>query len=132
MTARPLDELLDLRDTAWMDDALCAQVDPELFFPELGSKDFDRARQVCANCPVAASCTDYALRRPDLEGIWAGMTKEQRRRERSRRGIRLAPVLEHGTRSMWAAKGCRCDPCVDAARAYDRAYRARLRAKRAA
>ena len=35
--------------------ALCAQVDPELFFPEKGQPS-GPAKAVCARCPVTALC----------------------------------------------------------------------------
>ena len=35
--------------------ALCAQVDPELFFPDIGQPS-DTAKSVCARCPVTALC----------------------------------------------------------------------------
>lgn len=47
----------------WRAEALCAQVDPELFFPEQGFPSH-HARAVCARCPVAAECLDWALTHP--------------------------------------------------------------------
>ncbi len=50
----------DLRDYA-----ACRDTDPELFFP-IGNAgpallQLDRARQVCAGCPVHTSCLEWAL-----------------------------------------------------------------------
>lgn len=59
-------------------DALCAQTDPEAFYPEHGEST-TAAKTVCAACPVRAACLDYALRRHERHGIWGGLTARQRR-----------------------------------------------------
>lgn len=64
-------------DTAWTDDALCAQVDPELFFPETGRSN-KAAKKTCRSCPVRAECLDYALEHDERHGIWAGLTVDER------------------------------------------------------
>jgi hypothetical protein len=46
--------------------------------PVEGRAATDEARVVCGACPVAAACLDYAVAE-DLEGIWAGTTKGERR-----------------------------------------------------
>ena len=77
-------ELLELfpqelgRSYAWQDDALCAQVDPELFFPEQGGKS-KAAKKVCAQCPVRDQCLDYALTEGIVEfGVFGGTTAAER------------------------------------------------------
>lgn len=64
---------------AWYDDALCAQVDNEIFFPGKGGSARD-ARAVCAQCPVATKCLDYALASRESFGIWGGATERERRK----------------------------------------------------
>jgi WhiB family redox-sensing transcriptional regulator len=64
---------------AWMADGLCAQTDPEMFFPEAGRTPRG-ARNVCKECPVAVQCLAYALDRDERFGIWGGMTPTERRR----------------------------------------------------
>jgi WhiB family transcriptional regulator, redox-sensing transcriptional regulator len=69
----------------WVADALCAQVDTELFFPPKGGSTYE-AKAVCARCPVAADCLDYALSLPqqvDYYGIWGGTSERERRRLRA-------------------------------------------------
>lgn len=61
----------------WRAEALCAQVDPELFFPEQGFPSH-HARAVCARCPVATECLDWALTHHERHGIWGGTTARQR------------------------------------------------------
>lgn len=62
----------------WMADALCAQTDPEAFFPEKG-QPAEPGRQICARCPVRAECLDYALTNDERYGVWGGLSERQRR-----------------------------------------------------
>lgn len=71
-------------DTERPDRAACRDEDPELFFPvtETGpanQQQIARAKAVCARCPVAAGCLDWALRNGQDYGIWAGTTAAERR-----------------------------------------------------
>jgi WhiB family redox-sensing transcriptional regulator len=72
---------LGLRDrslSSWQRDALCAQVDPEIFFPEKGASTLD-AKRVCAGCPVRAQCLAAALERGERFGVWGGLAERERR-----------------------------------------------------
>jgi WhiB family transcriptional regulator, redox-sensing transcriptional regulator len=62
----------------WPEQALCAQADPEAWFPEAGERA-EVAKAICARCPVQAPCLAYALDRPELRGIWGGMSERERR-----------------------------------------------------
>jgi hypothetical protein len=67
----------------WRLDAACAQVDPELFFPEPGQvPQATAAKQVCAGCVVRGPCLEAALHGPqardDHTGIFAGTTARER------------------------------------------------------
>jgi WhiB family redox-sensing transcriptional regulator len=62
---------------AWRDRALCAEVDPELFFPETGESP-DPAKRVCRACEVRAECLDYALDRGERFGVWGGLSVGER------------------------------------------------------
>jgi len=65
---------------AWEQEALCAQVDSELFFPEKGKSGY-QAKRICAQCPVTAQCLEFALSYPfTVAGVWGGTTESQRRR----------------------------------------------------
>jgi WhiB family transcriptional regulator, redox-sensing transcriptional regulator len=70
----------DLAELKWQDKALCAQVDPEIFFPEKGGSVRDPKR-VCARCEVRRECLDYALTHEDAGrfGIWGGTSERERR-----------------------------------------------------
>lgn len=65
---------------AWYVDALCARVDPELFFPE-GTHGRE-AKKVCAACPVRDQCLGYAIDNHEQEGIWGGLSPSGRRRRK--------------------------------------------------
>lgn len=67
----------------WMDQALCPETDPELFFPEAGSSERNsQAIRVCAACPVRLECLDWAFRTGDRHAILGGLTPNQRSRVR--------------------------------------------------
>ena len=79
--AGPLLRLIDRTvagDLVWQDDALCAEVDGELFFPEKGG-DVSPAKRVCMACRVRRECLDYALDHGERFGIWGGLSERQRR-----------------------------------------------------
>jgi WhiB family transcriptional regulator, redox-sensing transcriptional regulator len=74
----------DLPALRWQDRALCSDVDGDLFFPEKGMQA-RTAKKVCAACPVRAECLEYALKHGVEDGIWGGLSPEERaalRRER--------------------------------------------------
>ena len=66
---------------AWQADALCAQVDPEAFFPEKGGSTRD-AKKICASCEVRAECLEWALENDERFGIWGGLSERERRKLR--------------------------------------------------
>jgi len=63
----------------WMAAGLCAEVDPELFFPESGAPNRD-AKRICGGCEVRAQCLAYALAHRERFGVWGGTTERERRR----------------------------------------------------
>jgi len=66
---------------SWQTDALCAQTDPEAFFPEKGGSTRD-AKRICTTCEVKAQCLDYALQNDERFGIWGGLSERERRKLR--------------------------------------------------
>lgn len=77
--------------------AACQQagIDPNIFIPNpLGDEaldaerpsvilaqvwgGIDAAKKICASCPLATKCLEYALQ-GDLEGVWGGTTEWERR-----------------------------------------------------
>ena len=67
----------------WQEQALCAQTDPEAFFPEKGGSTRE-AKRVCSRCEVRADCLSYALARDERFGIWGGLSERERRRLKRR------------------------------------------------
>ena len=67
------------QDQDWHDRALCAQTDPEAFFPEKGGSTRE-AKKVCLGCDVRAECLEYALMKDERFGIWGGLSERERRR----------------------------------------------------
>lgn len=71
------------------DGAVCAQTDPDLFFPEKG--DSPRIpKALCAGCPLTVACLEYALTHEEgMWGVWGGTTALERRRIRMSRGLKV-------------------------------------------
>ncbi len=66
-------------EMSWQGAALCAQTDPEAFFPEKGGSTRD-AKRVCGRCEVRDACLEYALANDERFGIWGGLSERERRR----------------------------------------------------
>lgn len=85
-------------DASWSQQAACRQpgVDAELFFPVSESgpalREIAAAKAICARCPVAAACRDWALRSGEVAGIWGGTTPSERRLLRRSRPANPAPA----------------------------------------
>lgn len=73
-----------IEDDQWQERALCAQTDPEAFFPEKGGSTRE-AKRICLGCEVKDKCLDYALAHDERFGIWGGLSERERRR--LKRGI---------------------------------------------
>ncbi|MCU1616084.1 MAG: Transcription factor WhiB [Frankiales bacterium] len=68
---------------SWQERALCAETDPEAFFPEKGGSTRE-AKKICTGCEVRAECLEYALSNDERFGIWGGLSERERRRLRRR------------------------------------------------
>lgn len=68
----------------WVREALCAQVDTEIFFPEKGQASAP-AKLICHRCPVEQPCLQFALDNNIKEGVWGGTSERQRREIRAGR-----------------------------------------------
>lgn len=91
-----LSAVTSLTDDEW-DDAICAQTDPEAFFPEKGEST-RAAKMVCRGCPLRAEqlggngrCLEVALANGERFGVWGGLSERDRRKIR---GARLAAGTE--------------------------------------
>ncbi|MGP4021137.1 WhiB family transcriptional regulator [Saccharopolyspora sp. 5N708] len=87
-TAAELDILAELFELSedeqeWQERALCAQTDPEAFFPEKGGSTRE-AKRICAGCEVRSECLEYALQHDERFGIWGGLSERERRKLKRR------------------------------------------------
>lgn len=73
----------DEAELSWQERALCAQTDPEAFFPEKGGSTRE-AKKVCVSCEVRAECLEYALENDERFGIWGGLSERERRKLKRR------------------------------------------------
>ena len=85
--------LLPIVETwSWQLDALCRNVDPAMFFHPDGERGRARIRRqqkakaVCAQCPVVTRCREHALRFGEDFGTWGGLSEDDR--ELSHRRVR--------------------------------------------
>jgi WhiB family transcriptional regulator, redox-sensing transcriptional regulator len=64
--------------------ALCAQADPEFWFPlasHPGGRNLKaegRAVKLCYDCPHMIACGDYAVSQRIEYGVWGGLTESDR------------------------------------------------------
>lgn len=94
-----------MSDRAWVEDAACARIDPELWFPITGSlEDAEPAVRICRSCPVQEPCLADAMAWPasrDKDGIFGGLTADERAALRRRRDKRQRATAMAGLRSGW-------------------------------
>ncbi|MCW2527035.1 MAG: WhiB family transcriptional regulator [Pseudonocardiales bacterium] len=70
-------------EQSWQERSLCAQTDPEAFFPEKGGSTRE-AKKICTGCEVKSECLEYALAHDERFGIWGGLSERERRRLKRR------------------------------------------------
>lgn len=58
--------------------ALCAETDPEIFYPEKGGSTRE-AKKICSRCDIQAQCLEYAIHNDERFGIWGGLSERERR-----------------------------------------------------
>ena len=79
----------------WEDHALCAQVDPDYWFPEKGGPT-KGPKAICRRCQERVPCLAYALEASLGFGIWAGLTGEEREHAAldHARGVSLEDIID--------------------------------------
>jgi WhiB family redox-sensing transcriptional regulator len=90
----------DYPDFTEFGEAPCSSSFPDAFFSEeppegsinkRGTYTMEReAKLVCAECPYKARCLEYALKNPELTGIWGGTTEYQRKALRKGKAVNLS------------------------------------------
>ncbi len=66
-------------DTEFFADAACRGACTAVFFP-VSDAQADDAKAVCAECPVAEQCLEYAIATHQPDGVWGGLTAIERHR----------------------------------------------------
>ena len=69
--------VIEINLPEWYDRALCAQTDPEGFYPEAGQGS-RTAKRVCDQCEVRPKCLAWALEHDERHGVWGGKTRSER------------------------------------------------------
>ena len=74
-------------DASWHERAECRNHFPDIWFPIAGDHrgQWAAAKAICATCPVATECLDYAIAADERWGCWGGMTPDERRRIKKER-----------------------------------------------
>jgi len=73
-----------MMNTEWMTRAKCRDVAWDAFFPRDGI-GVPVAKKICATCPVAGECLEYALANHISHGVWGGCSERERGRMQQRR-----------------------------------------------
>lgn len=137
-------------DPTWRTQAACRGCDPDLFHPRRG-QDVRAAKAVCADCPVADTCLEWAMRNNMTVGVWGGTSERERRKLRAQRRRDLGlppggpvPSSVHNIDWVESERICgtntgyyrhrrrdepACTPCLIAHRDYIRPVVARHRAR---
>ncbi|WP_079044275.1 WhiB family transcriptional regulator [Streptomyces anulatus] len=75
----------------WRLSALCANpvFDPEMWHPKgtdaRSVADANQAQRICRLCPVQEKCLRWSLDNHQDQGVWGGLTEQERRRIHRRR-----------------------------------------------
>jgi len=70
---------------------ICAQTEPDLWFPTADRQTGRVAKSLCAYCPWSKPCLEYALF-TDVVGIWGGKTERERSQMRIKLKIKAEPL----------------------------------------
>jgi WhiB family redox-sensing transcriptional regulator len=71
---------------AWQLAARCRDEDPSVFFHPDGERGHarkrrqERAKTICAECPVTVQCRDHSLIFRERFGTWGGLSEDERDR----------------------------------------------------
>ena len=109
-----------MSEDRWEDHALCKGEDIDLFFEPWNHED--RAKTTCYSCVVQDQCLLFAVQNGIWDGIWGGMTPDERKL-----WARKNRLARHGTLTGYTTDGCRCENCKKEMTEYDREHRPRRR-----
>ncbi len=78
-------------------DLPCRREDPDLWFAE-SPADLERAKALCADCPIRLACLAVAVHRAEFAGVWGGHIFDRGRIIPFKRA-RGRPRKHHGSRA---------------------------------
>lgn len=78
---------------------------PDMFPHESDSVGIALAKEQCVGCPVRTQCLDEAITRGEPFGIWGGLTTDERRGFKRRRGGRPRTMNAQETAAALDAAG---------------------------
>ncbi|MCX4884767.1 WhiB family transcriptional regulator [Streptomyces sp. NBC_00847] len=83
-----------IADHSWQERGLChglpvKEIDELFFHAARDRAAIDAAKAICGNCPVKKACFDYALDNEIRQGMWGGLTEDERRPWHARVNKRL-------------------------------------------
>jgi WhiB family redox-sensing transcriptional regulator len=114
-----------MNDDLWQNHAACIDHDADMWFP--GPNDTaqrDRAKQICATCPVKTECLEHALAEGERYGIWGGVSIATYVRQRvPHRAVSARCGTRSGYQRHTDRREIACDACVEAERDYQRRRR---------
>lgn len=85
----------------WMDDADCAEVGPEPWFPDGKGQQAHAAKKICAGCSVRFECLEWSVELDIIEGVWGGLSERERRPLRVARKSRNAAATSNVSSKSW-------------------------------
>lgn len=83
-----------MRDPAFFEQPLCAETDPDVFFPENGVIA-STPKKICRACDHLQECLIWALHH-QVDGVWGATTPKERQRIRAVSGIKSRPFYKSG------------------------------------
>ncbi|SDN51648.1 Transcription factor WhiB [Klenkia soli] len=103
---------LPLRPPDWTTDGLCLGVGA-------GARDLwhikgqeERARAICATCPVRYDCALLALTETIDSGVWGGLTVQDRKVLAREYGFEPPGAPPHGSRARYVHRDSPCRPAL--------------------
>lgn len=94
--------------------SLCAEIDPEVWFPEVGGSVL-AAKRLCHRCENEDACLAWAISNDEQHGVWGGKSPQERRRIAThiRRAGPRPGDIKHGTEGGMKAHQRRGDVVPD-------------------
>lgn len=71
--------LYELPNEHWRDDALCQEIDADVFYSDHPGSTTE-AKRICQACIVRTQCLQYAVTAGERDGVWGGTTETFRRK----------------------------------------------------